>query len=227
MVIFIKRFIYSYLSSNAVPFEANHTWIMNSWSKQLPYTRTWSPFMETVTALCMFCWDFLFERGKRDKLYIPYLNAVHAKPTTLFLRTSLKHETCCSNSAKLSLYFVPVVCHDSATKECRRKMAEAYALNKRLDGSVSDEDLKNLRRKLEEKGNPESNTSRTKQKVNWVKSQLWFFSAGKHDTTCNAHLTYKLSIRLKVSSLLYNPLKLYFTWLVFVFLDTKSYIMSY
>lgn len=43
-----------------------------------------------------------------------------------------------------------VVCHDSASKECRRKMGEAYALNQRLNGSVSDQDLKNLRRKLEE-----------------------------------------------------------------------------
>ncbi|KAL6334320.1 hypothetical protein AAG906_014721 [Vitis piasezkii] len=62
-------------------------------------------------------------------------------------------------------YPKPVVCHDSAIKECKRKLAEAYALNKRLDGSVTEEDLKKLRRKLEEDENPESNTSRTRQKL--------------------------------------------------------------
>lgn len=62
-------------------------------------------------------------------------------------------------------YPKPVVCHDSAIKECKRKLAEAYALNKRLDGSVTEEDLKKLRRKLEEDENQESNTSRTRQKL--------------------------------------------------------------
>ncbi|KAF7843292.1 (6-4)DNA photolyase [Senna tora] len=46
-------------------------------------------------------------------------------------------------------YPMPVVSHDSAIKECRRKMGEAYALNKELNGLVSEEDLKNLRRKLD------------------------------------------------------------------------------
>ncbi|OMO54266.1 Cytochrome c oxidase, subunit Vb [Corchorus capsularis] len=45
-------------------------------------------------------------------------------------------------------YPKPVVSHDSAIKECRRKMGEAYALNKKLNGLVSEEDLKSLRRKL-------------------------------------------------------------------------------
>ncbi|XP_034695357.1 (6-4)DNA photolyase isoform X2 [Vitis riparia] len=62
-------------------------------------------------------------------------------------------------------YPKPVVCHDSAIKECKRKLAEAYALNKRLDGSVTEEDLKKLRRKLGDDENPESNTSRTRQKL--------------------------------------------------------------
>ncbi|KAK4794641.1 hypothetical protein SAY86_012635 [Trapa natans] len=44
-----------------------------------------------------------------------------------------------------------VVCHDSASKDCRRKMGEAYALNQRLHGLVSEHDLTNLRRNLEEK----------------------------------------------------------------------------
>lgn len=46
--------------------------------------------------------------------------------------------------------YVSVVSHDSASKECRRKMGEAYALNKALNGLVSEDDLKNLRRKLDE-----------------------------------------------------------------------------
>ncbi|XP_050382163.1 (6-4)DNA photolyase [Argentina anserina] len=47
-------------------------------------------------------------------------------------------------------YPEPVVCHDSASKECKKKMAEAYALNQKLTGLVSEEDLINLRRKQEE-----------------------------------------------------------------------------
>ncbi|OWM81818.1 hypothetical protein CDL15_Pgr007856 [Punica granatum] len=57
-----------------------------------------------------------------------------------------------------------VVGHDSASKECRRKMGEAYALNQRLNGSVSEQDLKNLRRKLEEDRTEEVNPRTMKQK---------------------------------------------------------------
>ncbi|KAK2378686.1 cryptochrome-1 [Trifolium repens] len=46
-------------------------------------------------------------------------------------------------------YPMPVVSHDSASKECKRKMGEAYALNKELNGLVSEDDLRNLRRKLD------------------------------------------------------------------------------
>lgn len=60
---------------------------------------------------------------------------------------------------------VLVVCHDSAIKECKKKLAEAYALDKKLGGSVNEEDLKKLRRKLKEDENPESKTSRTRQKL--------------------------------------------------------------
>ncbi|KAL6137710.1 hypothetical protein ACLB2K_062999 [Fragaria x ananassa] len=52
-------------------------------------------------------------------------------------------------------YPKPVVYHDSASKECKKKMAEAYALNQKLSGLVSEEDLINLRRKLEEDQKPE------------------------------------------------------------------------
>lgn len=119
----------------------------------------------------------------------------------------------------LSLYSVSVVCHDSAIKECKRKLAEAYALNKRLDGSVTEEDLKKLRRKLEEDENPESNTSRTRQKlIGWTPGycflswQAWH-NAGRTMTSTitrvgtmgNNHLTYELSNRLKVPSLHEKP----------------------
>ncbi|KAK3411018.1 hypothetical protein EUGRSUZ_J03037 [Eucalyptus grandis] len=56
----------------------------------------------------------------------------------------------------------PVVSHDMASKECRRKLAEAYAVNQRLNGTVSDEDLKSLRRKLEE--DQEKELRHTKQR---------------------------------------------------------------
>ena len=57
-----------------------------------------------------------------------------------------------------------MVSHDSASKECRRRLAEAYELNKKLNGTVSEEDLKKLRRKLEEDTIQESKTKRLKQK---------------------------------------------------------------
>nr|XP_009764105.1 PREDICTED: (6-4)DNA photolyase isoform X2 [Nicotiana sylvestris] len=41
----------------------------------------------------------------------------------------------------------PVVSHDSASKECRMRLGEAYELNKKLNGRVSEEDLNKLRRK--------------------------------------------------------------------------------
>ncbi|KAM7272040.1 hypothetical protein ACFE04_031254 [Oxalis oulophora] len=50
-------------------------------------------------------------------------------------------------------HFLPilkVVFHDSASKECKSKMGEDYELNRRLSGQVSDEDLRDLRRKLED-----------------------------------------------------------------------------
>ncbi|XP_059457779.1 (6-4)DNA photolyase isoform X2 [Corylus avellana] len=61
-------------------------------------------------------------------------------------------------------YPKPVVPHDSESKECRRKMAEAYTLNQKLKGVVSEEDLKNLRRKLEEHPEQEGKSKRTRQK---------------------------------------------------------------
>ncbi|KAF5453202.1 hypothetical protein F2P56_028121 [Juglans regia] len=57
-------------------------------------------------------------------------------------------------------YPKPVVLHDSASKECRRKMAEAYALNKDSNGMVSEEDIRNLRRKLKEDPEQEAKNKR-------------------------------------------------------------------
>ncbi|CAN0906941.1 (6-4)DNA photolyase [Linum grandiflorum] len=47
-------------------------------------------------------------------------------------------------------YPKPVVSHDSASKQCKNKLAAAYELNKKLNGVVSEDDLRILRRKLEE-----------------------------------------------------------------------------
>ncbi|OMP00142.1 (6-4)DNA photolyase-like protein [Corchorus olitorius] len=43
-------------------------------------------------------------------------------------------------------------------------MGEAYALNQKLKGLVSEEDLKSLRRKLDEDEGQETNPKRQKQK---------------------------------------------------------------
>lgn len=65
-----------------------------------------------------------------------------------------------------TLVLVSVVYHDSASKECKRKLAEAYALNQKLNGQLSQEDLDNLRRKLEQdEEDPEPNIRRQRQKV--------------------------------------------------------------
>ncbi|CAN1162153.1 (6-4)DNA photolyase [Linum perenne] len=47
-------------------------------------------------------------------------------------------------------YPKPVVSHDSASKECKNKLGAAYELNKKLNGVVSEDDLRVLRIKLEE-----------------------------------------------------------------------------
>lgn len=60
-------------------------------------------------------------------------------------------------------YPMPVVSHDSASKECKRKMGEAYALNKALNGLVSEDDLKNLRRKLDEGEEQGTKSKRSRQ----------------------------------------------------------------
>ncbi|KAF8400694.1 hypothetical protein HHK36_013994 [Tetracentron sinense] len=62
-------------------------------------------------------------------------------------------------------YPKPVIAHNSASKECKRKLAEAYALNRANNGLVSEEDLKGLRRKLEEDQCQDSKFSRQKQKL--------------------------------------------------------------
>ncbi|CAB4303249.1 unnamed protein product [Prunus armeniaca] len=62
-------------------------------------------------------------------------------------------------------YPKPVVAHDSASKDCRRRMAEAYALNQKMSGMVSAEDLRNLRRKLEEDKKPEVENKRQRKLI--------------------------------------------------------------
>lgn len=62
---------------------------------------------------------------------------------------------------------VPVVFHDTASKECKNKLAEAYELNKTRNGTVNEEDLKILRRKFEEKQSEEPKSKRLKNK-SWM-----------------------------------------------------------
>ncbi|XP_073146085.1 (6-4)DNA photolyase [Henckelia pumila] len=63
-------------------------------------------------------------------------------------------------------YPKPVVDHESASKECRQFFHEAYELNKKLNGKVTEEDLKGLRRKFEEvKREQEPKSKKLKQKL--------------------------------------------------------------
>ncbi|KAM3247541.1 (6-4)DNA photolyase isoform X1 [Capsicum annuum] len=60
-------------------------------------------------------------------------------------------------------YPKPVVSHDSASKECRMRLGEAYALNKKLNGLVSEEDLNHLRRKADNESTILDSVSRNKK----------------------------------------------------------------
>ncbi|KAL0319172.1 UNVERIFIED_CONTAM: (6-4)DNA photolyase [Sesamum angustifolium] len=60
-------------------------------------------------------------------------------------------------------YPKPVVDHDLASKECKQILYEAYQLNKRLNGKVTEEDLKSLGRKQEEDKKQEQKSKRLKQ----------------------------------------------------------------
>ncbi|KAL8138677.1 hypothetical protein V2J09_004678 [Rumex salicifolius] len=70
----------------------------------------------------------------------------------------------------VSLWFVicaptPVVSHEFASKECKRKLAESYALNKTLNGLVCDGDLRNLQRKFEGDQSQETKPKRQKKQI--------------------------------------------------------------
>ncbi|XP_073053376.1 (6-4)DNA photolyase [Primulina eburnea] len=63
-------------------------------------------------------------------------------------------------------YPKPVVDHKSASKECKQLFHEAYELNKRLNGKVNEEGLKDLRRKFEEvEREQEPKSKKLKQKL--------------------------------------------------------------
>ncbi|KAF9612630.1 hypothetical protein IFM89_003072 [Coptis chinensis] len=62
-------------------------------------------------------------------------------------------------------YPKPVVDHDVVMKDCKRKMGEAYELNRRMDGLVREEDLKGLRRKFEEDQHQSLTVRTQKQKL--------------------------------------------------------------
>ncbi|GFP96357.1 (6-4)dna photolyase [Phtheirospermum japonicum] len=60
-------------------------------------------------------------------------------------------------------YPKPVIAHDVASKDCRQMLYEAYDLNKRLNGKVSEDELKSLRRKLDEDKGSQSKPKKLKQ----------------------------------------------------------------
>ncbi|PIA65488.1 hypothetical protein AQUCO_00100768v1 [Aquilegia coerulea] len=62
-------------------------------------------------------------------------------------------------------YPKPVVDHAFASKDCKRKMGEAYELNRRMNGLVREEDLKGLRRKFEEDQDQSLKSRSQKQKL--------------------------------------------------------------
>lgn len=88
----------------------------------------------------------------------------------LYLLLSIEHFFLVDYKLTYISFFVSVVSHDSASKECKRMLGEAYALNQKLNGQVSEDDLKNLRRKFEGEENQESGR-RQKQKTltGWLK----------------------------------------------------------
>ncbi|XP_076946014.1 (6-4)DNA photolyase-like [Bidens hawaiensis] len=61
-------------------------------------------------------------------------------------------------------YPKPIISHENASKECKRKMAAAYELNKKQNGVVSEEDLHNLRTQVEDQSQV-SVSRRLKQKL--------------------------------------------------------------
>lgn len=63
----------------------------------------------------------------------------------------------------IQCFFVSVVSHDSASKECKMRLGEAYALNKKLNGLVSEEDLNELRRKADNESTTLDSVSRKKK----------------------------------------------------------------
>ncbi|CAK9310424.1 unnamed protein product [Citrullus colocynthis] len=68
-------------------------------------------------------------------------------------------------------YPTPVVSHDIATKECRKKMGEAYELNKRLKGLISEEDLENLKRNSEELCQKAQTKRKRQTLIDWIQPQ--------------------------------------------------------
>lgn len=71
------------------------------------------------------------------------------------------------------LLIISVVSHDSASKDCKRKMAEAYALNQKQNGVVSEDELNSLRRKLDEDQNQDAKpkSKRQRQVTEWLKEK--------------------------------------------------------
>ncbi|KAL8250182.1 hypothetical protein R6Q59_033875 [Mikania micrantha] len=61
-------------------------------------------------------------------------------------------------------YPKPIISHETASKECKGRMAAAYELNKEKNGMVSDEDLQNLRTRVKDQSQV-TGSRRLKQKL--------------------------------------------------------------
>lgn len=70
-----------------------------------------------------------------------------------------------------TIFLFSVVSHDIAIKECRKKMREAYELNKRLKGLISEEDLENLKRNSEELCQKAQTKRKRQTLIDWIQPQ--------------------------------------------------------
>lgn len=129
-----------------------HEWLMTHFDKisaWLTLHARWSTFAPFI----LFSSFPLFSLIALDSIVF----AIHQSS-----KLTSNHKSC------LTLFgCVPVVFHDTASKECKNKLAEAYELNKTRNGTVNEEDLKILRRKFEEKQSEEPKSKRLKNK-SWM-----------------------------------------------------------
>lgn len=117
----------------------------------------------------------------------------------------------------LFLISVPVVSHESASKECKQKLAEAYALNHKLNGSVSEQDLFNLRRKLEEDESQKYKSRNLKQKliISWAKNNDFQAKYCSYYYSIGTWFSSSIQLSFKYSPYSANPTSTTFMWVLY------------